>query len=71
MIFEDWFCETEFGDDGSFWLRSERFDEEFDALKNSDDLGKYAFTLKWMRAAFEAGRESGMNVLGEIPIEWE
>lgn len=66
MIFEDWFCETE-----SFCMRSERFYEEFDALKNSDDLGKYAFTLKWMKAAFEAGRESGMNVLGEIPIEWE
>lgn len=70
MIFEDWFYETEFGDGESFWLRSERFYEEFDALKNSDDFGNERI-MKWMKDAFEAGRESGMNVLDEIPIEWE
>lgn len=46
----DWLFETE-----NFGIRLERMYDELE-LKGCDDLAKYARLLKWLNAAFEAGK---------------
>jgi len=56
--FEDWFHQLEY-----FGLKSERFFSECDCYLKSEDIGyknegEQVF-ISWLKAAFEAGRESG------------
>lgn len=46
----DWLFEQE-----NFGLRIERMYDDLD-LKDCQDITKYARTLKWLQAAFDAGR---------------
>lgn len=58
--FEEWFYQLEY-----FGLKSERFFSECDCYLKGDDEkhkeeGEKIF-LSWLRAAFEAGKESGQK----------
>lgn len=49
----DWLCEVEITG-----TRADRFYEEFISHYETDELKRYASLLKWLDAAFQAGKES-------------
>jgi hypothetical protein len=58
ITFEDWFHQLE-----EFSLKSERFFDDCEYYSNCTDavdkMEAEAIILAWLKAAFEAGRESG------------